>query len=219
MPRISWTGAGLALSLTLAAAPRGAPGSRPASATAYFAGGCFWGVEMVFEHVRGVRSATSGYAHWADRQGRPAGGVPVETVKVEYDPSQVSYPQLLEVFFRIAHDPTSRDRQGPDAGPEYRAIVFFTEPAQRQAAEHYLAGLRARRVFAGAIVTEIQPLGSFRVAESFHQDFAARHPTAPYIVVNDLPKLDRLRRDFPALFKETPTTDGAAPGARSHSTG
>lgn len=160
-------------------------------ATAVFAGGCFWGVEAVFEHLRGVRTATSGYAG----EGR------VEAVRVVYDPSSISYRQLLEVFFRVAHDPTLRDRQGPDIGPEYRAIVFYANPDERGAVQDYLEQLRRDRVFAKPIVTEVLPLGSFEIAESFHQDYSARHPTDPYIVVNDHPKLERLRRAFPALYQ------------------
>jgi peptide-methionine (S)-S-oxide reductase len=159
--------------------------------TAVFAGGCFWGVEAIFEHLRGVGSAVSGYA---------AGGV--EAVRVVYDPGQISYREMLEVFFTIAHDPTSRDRQGPDTGPEYRAVVYYLDMGQREAVERYVAELQKARVFARPIVTEIQPLGGFRVAEPFHQDYAAQHPHDPYIVVNDAPKLERLRREFPRLFRE-----------------
>ena len=162
-----------------------------AEATAVFAGGCFWGVEAVFEHLRGVITATSGYA----------GEGSVEAVRVVYDPSVISYRQLLEVFFRVAHDPTLRDRQGPDVGPEYRAIVFYANPDQRAAIQDYLQLLARERVFSKPIVTEVQPLESFEVAEAFHQDYAQRHPNDPYIVVNDHPKLERLRRAFPALYE------------------
>lgn len=171
------------LSAGLAVEPPGAPEGR-----AVFAGGCFWGVEWVFEHVRGVQSATAGYG--------PGG---VETVDIRYDPGQVSYRQLLEVFFLVAHDPTSRDRQGPDAGPEYRAIVFYADPAQRRAVEAYLGELSTRHRFDRPIVTEVHPLGEFRIAEDFHQGFAETHPRDPYIVANDLPKLARLKRLFPDL--------------------
>jgi peptide-methionine (S)-S-oxide reductase len=173
------------LSAGLAGQPSGPPEGR-----AVFAGGCFWGVEWVFEHVRGVRSATAGYG--------PGG---VETVDIRYDPDQVSYRQLLEVFFLVAHDPTSRDRQGPDAGPEYRAIVFAVDPAQRRAVESYLGELAAGHRFDRPIVTELQPLGEFRVAEDFHQGFAEAHPRDPYIVANDVPKLARLKRRFPDLYR------------------
>jgi len=155
------------------------------------AGGCFWGVESVFEHVRGVRSVVSGYAD--------AG---IETVQVVYDPAQVGYRELLEVFFSIAHDPTQRDRQGPDAGPEYRAVVFYRSAEQRRVAEVYIAELEQAHRFARPILTEVRPAGSFKLAEPFHQDYAARHPDEPYIVVNDAPKLELLRRMFPKLFRE-----------------
>jgi len=172
---------------------RSAPPNHPSNrveATAVFAGGCFWGVEAVFEHLRGVRTVTSGYA----------GAGSVEAVRVVYDPSVISYRQLLEVFFRVAHDPTLRDRQGPDVGPEYRSIVFYANPAERAASEDYLELLGRERVFSKPIVTEVQPLGSFEIAEAYHQDYAERHPTDPYIVLNDHPKLERLRRAFPALY-------------------
>jgi peptide-methionine (S)-S-oxide reductase len=162
--------------------------------TAVFAGGCFWGVESVFEHVRGVTSVVSGYA---------AGHV--ESVQVRFDPAVISYRQLLEVFFLVAHDPTTRDRQGPDVGPEYRAIVFYRNAAQRQAASGYLQELAAARVFPGRIVTEIQAFQTFELGEAFHQDYAARHPDQPYIVFNDAPKLEHLRSRFPALFRPLPT--------------
>ena len=157
---------------------------------AVFAGGCFWGVEWVFEHVSGVRSVTAGYS--------PGG---VESVDIRYDPKTVSYRNLLEVFFLVAHDPTSRDRQGPDAGPEYRAIVFTTDSSQQRAAGAYLAELTAQHHFATPIVTELQPFREFRIAEDFHQDFAEKHPSDPYIVTNDLPKLAKLKRLFPQLYR------------------
>ena len=163
-------------------------------ARAVFAGGCFWGVEWVFEHVAGVRSVTSGYG--------PDG---VESVDIRYDPSKLSYHQLLEVFFLVAHDPTSRDRQGPDAGQEYPAVVFATDSVQRREAESYLAELTSQHRFARPIVTELQPFKEFRIAEDFHQDFAENHPSDPYIVTNDVPKLAKLRRQFPSLYRSSPS--------------
>jgi peptide-methionine (S)-S-oxide reductase len=167
-----------------------------AEATAVFAGGCFWGVEAVFEHLRGVHTATSGYT------GRGGGEGGVEAVRVVYDPSIITYRQLLEVFFRVAHDPTLRDRQGPDIGPQYRAMVFYANPAEHSVIQDYLELLRRERVFAKPIVTEVQPLGSFDVAEAYHQDYAERHSSDQYIVVNDHPKLERLRRAFPGFYQE-----------------
>jgi peptide-methionine (S)-S-oxide reductase len=167
------------------------PASIRRNETAVFAGGCFWGVEAVFEHLRGVHSAISGYASGH-----------IEAVRISYDPAEISYRELLEVFFTIGHDPTQRDRQGPDAGPEYRAVVYYRDASQHQAAERYVSELERTQRFASPIVTEIQPVGNFRVAEGFHQDYAVRHPTDPYIVSNDLPKLERLRHEFPRLYRE-----------------
>lgn len=163
-------------------------------ARAVFAGGCFWGVEWVFEHVAGVRSVTAGYG--------PDG---VESVDIRYDPAKLTYRQLLEVFFLVAHDPTSRDRQGPDAGPEYRAIVFATDSTQRREAEGYVGELTEQHRFFKPIVTEIQAFREYRLAEEFHQDFAEKHPSDPYIVTNDLPKLAKLKSQFPSLYRASPS--------------
>ena len=168
------------------------------SATIVLAGGCFWGTETVFEHLRGVRSVTSGFArYWKVPS---PGHVPIEAVRVVYDPSQISYQQLLEVFFTVAHDPTSRDRQGPDAGPQYRAIVFHRNAAQRAEAEAYIDALRTSARYGRPIVTELNAFRSFRPAAGDQQDYVARNPDAPYVVVNDLPKLERLRKEFPRLY-------------------
>jgi peptide-methionine (S)-S-oxide reductase len=162
----------------------------PPAERAVFAGGCYWGVEAVFEHVRGVTSAVSGFSDG------------IESVEVTFDPAAVSYQQLLEVFFAIAHDPTSRDRQGPDAGREYRAVVFHRDEMQRRQAAGFIARLDQERRFARPIVTEVRPLPGFRPAPSSEQDYLARHRDAPYIVINDLPKLERLRVQFPALYRD-----------------
>jgi peptide-methionine (S)-S-oxide reductase len=181
----------LSVSLLAALLWPAAPSTSPQpTATAVFAGGCFWGVESVFEHLRGVRSAVSGFA-----------GGQIEAVRVVYDPHQVSYGELLEVFFHVAHDPTQRDRQGPDVGPEYRAVVFYDTAEEQRVAESYVAQLERARSFPGPIVTEVRRVDAFRIAESFHQDYAARHPEDPYIVVNDAPKLILLQRAFPKLFR------------------
>jgi peptide-methionine (S)-S-oxide reductase len=182
-----------------ATAGRGQAGAST-EATAVLAGGCFWGVELTFEHVRGVRSVTSGFARYRTADGS-ASAAPVEAVQVVYDPAVVSYRQLLDVFFLIAHDPTSRDRQGPDAGPEYRAIVYYETDDQKAAVDAYVAELGASGMFRRPIVTEIQPLRRFVVAEPFHQDYGSRHPNEPYIVQNDAPKLALLRQRFPALYQ------------------
>jgi peptide-methionine (S)-S-oxide reductase len=196
-------------------------GSSPAfgqshEASAVFAGGCFWGVESVFEHVRGVRSATSGYSGGSvvdpSYELVETGGTGhAESVRVLYDPAVVSYRQLLAVFFLVAHDPTTRDRQGPDAGSQYRAMVFYQDTAQQREARSYIAELTAHRAFAAPIVTEVRRYEAFYPAESYHQHYAALHPSQLYIVINDAPKVERLRRLFPALYVDR---EGAQPPAR-----
>ncbi|MGH7695994.1 MAG: peptide-methionine (S)-S-oxide reductase MsrA [Gemmatimonadaceae bacterium] len=165
------------------------------------AGGCFWGVEAVFEHLRGVRSVTSGYASYGSPN-EDHSPVPIEAVRITYDPKAITHRQLLEVFFSIAHDPTSRDRQGPDAGPEYRAVVFHASDDEQKDSEAYREELSRLRRFARPIVTEVRRLAAFQIAEPFHQDYASRHPHDPYIVYNDAPKLVRLKQQFPALYQE-----------------
>jgi peptide-methionine (S)-S-oxide reductase len=174
--------------------------------TAVFAGGCFWGVEAVFQHLAGVSSAVSGYAggtlaspsYEEVSTGRTGHA---ESVLVVYDPAQISYDQLLQVFFTVAHDPTQLDRQGPDVGTQYRSAVFYRSDAQREAAERYIAKLAAAKVYPGRIVTEVTALNTFHPAEAYHQDYLAHHPNQPYIVINDRPKLEELRRRFPALYR------------------
>ncbi len=195
--------AALALS-GLAAPPLHAAPS--AEKTAVFAGGCFWGIEAVFEHVKGVRSATSGYAggrgaNPSYRQVSTGTTGHAEAVRVTYDPAQVSYDDLLRVFFLVAHDPTQRNRQGPDTGTQYRSAIFYADDEQRRAAEAFVASLRSARTFAQPIVTEITSLQAFYRAEDYHQDYMVHHPDQPYIVYHDAPKLDRLRRQLPALYR------------------
>jgi peptide-methionine (S)-S-oxide reductase len=186
------------------------PPARPASErVAVFAGGCFWGVEGVFEHLKGVKSATSGYAggtvaspSYEDVSSGATGHA--ESVRVVYDPAVISYDQLLEVFFTVAHDPTQLNRQGPDTGPQYRSIVFYADSSQYESAEAYVARLRAAKTFSRPIVTEITPLGTFYPAESYHQHYMERHPYQPYILINDAPKVAHLRKAFPALYQDPP---------------
>jgi peptide-methionine (S)-S-oxide reductase len=174
--------------------------------TAVFAGGCFWGVEAVFDHLAGVSTAVSGYAggtlaspsYEEVSTGRTGHA---ESVMVVYDPSRISYDQLLQVFFTVAHDPTELDRQGPDVGTQYRSAVFYRNPAQRAAAERYIAKLRDAKVYPSPIVTEVTVLNAFHRAEDYHQDYLVHHPNQPYIVINDRPKLDELRRRFPELYR------------------
>jgi len=182
--------------------------ANPAATTeiAVFAGGCFWGVEAVFEHVRGVKSAVSGYSGGSAPSARyllvSTGRTGhAEAVRVVYDPKQVSYGQLLKVFFSVVHDPTQLDRQGPDVGPQYRSQIFAANREQQRVAEAYIAQLEAARAFAGPIVTKVAPLDGFHPAEAHHQDYLEHHPDEPYIVYNDAPKLVHLKRMFPALYR------------------
>jgi peptide-methionine (S)-S-oxide reductase len=188
--------------------PEPAPAGVTASSdTAVFAGGCFWGVEAVFEHLKGVSSATSGYAGGSAASPsyeQVSSGTTghAEAVLVVYNPAEISYDQLLQVFFTVAHDPTQLNRQGPDVGTQYRSAVFYRNAAQQQAAERYIGKISEARLYRGAVVTQVAPLGAFHPAEPYHQDYLVRHPTQPYIVINDAPKLEHLRRQFPALYRE-----------------
>ncbi len=172
---------------------------------AVFAGGCFWGVEAVFEHLKGVSNVISGYAggssntaHYEIVSTGKTGHA--ESVQITYDPSQISYGQLLKVFFAVAHDPTTKNRQGPDWGTQYRSAIFYANADQKRTAEEYIKALDDAKVFHKPIVTEIAPLTKFYPAEEHHQNFLERNPTYPYIVVNDLPKLDHLRKQFPEML-------------------
>jgi peptide-methionine (S)-S-oxide reductase len=174
---------------------------------AVFAGGCFWGVEAVFEHLKGVKSATSGYAGGtiaspSYEQVSSGETGHAESVRVVYDPTVISYEQLLEVFFNVAHDPTQVNRQGPDVGTQYRSIVFYSDDGQKKAAEAYVAKLTAAKTFPAPIVTEIVPLRKFYQAEAYHQHYMAQHPYQPYIVFNDAPKVAHLKKAFPVLYQE-----------------
>jgi peptide-methionine (S)-S-oxide reductase len=179
--------------------------AKSSSQTAVFAGGCFWGIEAVFEHVKGVTQAVSGYsggtAETADYQKVSAGRTAhAEVVRVTYDPSKVSYGQLLKVFFSVAHDPTQLNRQGPDTGPQYRSAIFTVDAAQQRAAQAYIAQLQAAKSFPRPIVTEVVALKAFYVAEPYHQDYVVHHPDQPYIIYNDLPKVAALKKQFPQLY-------------------
>jgi len=193
--------------LTLVAATPRAPRAAPQTETAVFAGGCFWGIQAVFQHVRGVQSAISGYAggekKTADYETVSEGASGhAESVRVTFDPSVVSYAKLLEVFFSVAHDPTQKNRQGPDVGTQYRSAIFFTSDAQRAAATAYIHHLDSLHVYARPIVTEVTPLKGFYEAEAYHQDYARKHPDEPYIVYNDAPKVVNLKKQFAAIYTE-----------------
>jgi peptide-methionine (S)-S-oxide reductase len=178
----------------------------PAEQTAVFAGGCFWGVDAVFRHVKGVVDVTSGYAggaaataHYDQVSTGDTGHA--ESVRVVFDPARVSYGQLLQVFFAVAHDPTELDRQGPDVGSQYRSVIFYGNAEQERQANDYIRRLNAGHAFPAPIVTQVVPLPQFYPAEDYHQNYLAQHPYQPYIVINDLPKIDRLRKAFPALYR------------------
>lgn len=183
-----------------------AQSSSAAEQTAVFAGGCFWGVDAVFRHVKGVVGVTSGYAggeaataHYDQVSTGDTGHA--ESVRVVFDPGKVSYAQLLQVFFSVAHDPTKLNRQGPDVGSQYRSAIFATSAEQEKAARDYIRQLGAAHYYSAPIVTQVVPLRQFYPAEAYHQNYLALHPYQPYIVFNDLPKLDHLRRQFPALYR------------------
>jgi peptide-methionine (S)-S-oxide reductase len=174
--------------------------------TAVFAGGCFWGVQGVFEHVKGVTSATSGYSGGfvkSPSYETVSTGVTghAESVSVVYDPSQISYGQLLMVYFSVVHDPTQLDRQGPDTGSQYRSSIFYTSDEQKRIAEAYVSQLTAGKLYERPIVTKIVPFAAFYPAEDYHQDYLKRHPDNPYIAFNDQPKIDALKREFPDLYR------------------
>ena len=175
--------------------------------TVVFAGGCFWGVQGVFQHVKGVASATSGYsggtvANPSYEQVSTGRTGSAESVRVLYDPAKVSYDKLLEVFFSVAHDPTELNRQGPDVGTQYRSAVFYTSDAQHEATLQYIAGLQTRGAVKGKIVTQVSPLRGFFTAEAYHQDYMTLHPDQAYIRYNDLPKVEQLKRQFPQLWSD-----------------
>jgi peptide-methionine (S)-S-oxide reductase len=188
-----------------AAAPARDADARAGDEVAVFAGGCFWGVEAVFEHVKGVKDASSGYTGGNALTAR----YPVvssgqtqhaEAVKVVYDPRQVSYGQLLKVFFTVAHDPTQLNRQGPDVGPQYRSAIFYRNAAQKAGADSYIAALERGGTLGKPVVTQVVPLDKFYPAEPYHQDFARKNPNHPYIVYHDAPKLRNLKAMLPALY-------------------
>ena len=173
--------------------------------TAVFAGGCFWGTQAVFERVKGVLSTTVGYSG-GSKETATYDQVTTETtghaesIEVTYDPSKLTYGQLLRIFFSVAHDPTELNRQGPDVGTSYRSVIFYSTPDQKRIAEAYIAQLNAAKIFSGPIVTQVVPLKGFYRAEDYHQDYALHHPENSYIEVCDRPKIAALKQQFPELF-------------------
>jgi peptide-methionine (S)-S-oxide reductase len=177
--------------------------------TAVFAGGCFWGVQGVFQHTQGVLNAVSGYAGGEkstanyERVGSGTTGH-AESVQITFDPKQISYGKLLQIYFSVAHDPTQLNRQGPDAGTQYRSAIFYTDDSQKQVAERYIAQLDAAKAFPRKIVTQLAPLKAFYAAEDYHQDYATIHPESPYIAAFDLPKIANLKTTMPEVWREKP---------------
>ncbi len=183
----------------------------PGKAVAVVAGGCFWGVDAVFKHVKGVSRVVSGYAggsastaHYMVVSTGATGHA--ESVEITYDPAQISYPELLKVFFTVAHDPTQLNRQGPDHGTQYRSAIFYANDEQKKIALDYIAQLNQAKSFPKPIVTQVTALEKFYPAEDYHQNYLALHPNEPYIVYNDLPKLQDLKKTFPNLYRPVPGT-------------
>ena len=191
------------------------PKTKGALQTAVLAGGCFWGVQAVFEHVRGVHSVVSGYAggeksnafYEAVSSGKTKHA---EAVSITFDPSEVSYGTLLHIFFSVAHNPTQLNRQGPDTGTQYRSAIFYADDEQKNIAQAYIVQLNKSHAFSSNIVTRLDPLQNFYAAEGYHQDFLIRHPTNSYIVVNDLPKIENLKKIFSAIYRDQPVRWNAA---------
>ncbi|HEY3933881.1 MAG TPA: peptide-methionine (S)-S-oxide reductase MsrA [Gemmatimonadales bacterium] len=207
MSRRAIPGIALAFAVLAVGTPRPATAAAAAPAdTAVFAGGCFWGIQAVFARVKGVISATSGYS--GGHLGHPSydevsTGTTghAESVEVVYDPARVSYDQLLAVFFTVAHDPTELNRQGPDEGTQYRSAIFYRNPDQQRAAQAYIARATQAKTYSRPIVTQITAFTAFYPAEAYHQNFYDTHPTYPYIVINDKPKVEHLRQQFPSLYQ------------------
>jgi peptide-methionine (S)-S-oxide reductase len=187
-----------------------APAQATGLETAVLAGGCFWGVQAVYQHVKGVKNAVSGYAGGAQKDafyGPVSSGRTghAEAVQVTFDPKQISYGKILQIFFSVAHDPTQLNRQGPDTGPQYRSEIFPQNEAQAKAAKDYIAQLDAAKSYKRPIVTKTGTMkATFFPAEAYHQDYAIRHPYQPYIVFNDKPKVDNLKTAFPDLWRDEP---------------
>jgi len=205
-------GGGAVLAFAAASAAAQTPVRMPARAvsdTVVLAGGCFWGMQNLFEHVKGVTQVVAGYsggtaatADYEDVSSETTGHA--ESVEIAFDPSVITFQRLLDVFFLVGHDPTELDRQGPDVGTSYRSAIFYRNDEQRHDAEAVIARLTAARVYPRPIVTQVVPLTAFYRAEDYHQDYAFHHPHNPYIVINDLPKVDHLRAKFPDLYREAP---------------
>jgi peptide-methionine (S)-S-oxide reductase len=199
-----------------AAAPlAGIPHASASLQTAVLAGGCFWGTQGVYEHVKGVRKVVAGYSG-GERATAEYGTVSTgstghaESIEITFDPAVVSYADILQIFFSVAHDPTELNRQGPDSGTQYRSEIFFADETQQKTALAYIAQLNQAHVFGRPIVTRVDPLKGFYPAENYHQDFLVRNPRYPYIVINDLPKVANLKREFPQIYVDEPVLVAAS---------
>ncbi len=216
---------GLLAALPLLAAAGASPLVLPAPAvdnprahgrmqTAVLAGGCFWGLQGVFEHVRGVHEVLAGYSGGSrstaqyEEVGTGRTGH-AESVQIVFDPAELTYGELLQIYFSVAHDPTELNRQGPDVGTQYRSVIFYADDSQKRIAESYIAQLDQNKVFRQPIVTRVDPLNGFYAAESYHQDYYLKNPQQPYIVFNDLPKIRNLKQLFPDYYRERPETVGS----------
>ena len=187
------------------------PAAKAGPQKAVLAGGCFWGMQGMFEHVKGVKQVVAGYAggkaDTAQYETVSGGGTGhAESVEITYDPAVISYGRLLQLYFSVAHDPTQVDSQGPDSGTQYRSAIFYADPAQQRVGEAYIAEIDRAHVFAKPIATHLEPLRGFYPAENYHQDYLIHHPSNPYIVFNDLPKIGNLQQAFPDRFRSDPVT-------------
>jgi peptide-methionine (S)-S-oxide reductase len=194
------------------------PKATGATQNIVLAGGCFWGVEAVFEHLKGVKRVVSGYAGGdqatADYDSVSSGNTRhAEAVQISFDPGVVSVGEILQVFFSVAHDPTQLNRQGPDTGPQYRSAIFYSDDTQMKIAQAYIAQVDAARLFRTPIVTRLERLTNFYPAEDYHQDYWLKHPSQPYIVIHDLPKIRHFQRALPALYRNQPGAAVAKQGA------
>lgn len=200
---------------TVNAGVAGIPSATGTLQTAVLSGGCFWGTQGVFEHVKGVRKVLAGYSggdrSTADYESVSTGRTGhAESIQITFDPAVVSYADLLRVFFSVAHDPTELNRQGPDTGTQYRSEIFYADESQQKTAQAYIAQLEQAHVFGHPIVTRVDPLKGFYPAEGYHQDFLVRNPRYPYIVYNDLPKIANLKRELPEIYVDQPVLTAAA---------
>ena len=199
--------------VTIAPPALDSPKAGGAPQVAVLSGGCFWGVQGVFEHVRGVKQVLAGYAGGEKSTARydevSSGNTGhAESVKITFNPAEISYGQLLQVYFSVAHDPTQLNRQSPDVGTQYRSSIFYADENQKRSAEAYIAQLNRSQAYSSPIVTRVDPLKGFYAAEDYHQDYLVHNPTSPYIAWNDLPKVENLKRTFPTLYMERPVLVG-----------